>query len=368
MRNRRFLLLASLLPGAALLPGMALAGVVTSTEPQVPVPHEIRPTVPTVPTLPQTRQVESAPGSMSVQPGTSDTATNPQGALPPLPPEKDLYQSAAKSLLPLTPHDLLKFRKRLQATQQASEVPITPPLSKTVILTVHPNRGSIPVIAMAAGYVTDLSFVNEWGQPWDVDDATVGNGAAFQPVNPVTPGAVAPETALENKEAKTTTHGAAPIKTSTIIIAAKQKFRDSNLSVLLHGLPTPLLFNLETGGKTVDYRVIVRVDALPAGAMPPAGGLGRSHDGADAILMRALYDTMPRAAQSIPFGYGEAWKLNGHVWLRTRHSILAPAWLATLQSPDGVHAYELPTTNTAMLTINGNPRTVLLDAGKGETE
>jgi intracellular multiplication protein IcmK len=343
-----------------LFPACAVAGV---SVPQVPVPATHPITTPAVPTLPQTRQeLDTAHSTMTAQ---TTEARNPAATLPPLPPESTLYQSAANSLLPIKPQDLMRFRKRLQATQKASEVPITPPLAKTEVITVHPNRGGIPVIPMAAGYVTDISFVDEWGQPWFVDDATVGNGAAFQVVNPVTPGAIQTESALENKEGKSAASGAAQVRTSTIIVAAKQKFRDSNLSVLLHQLPTPLLFNLQTGTKQVDYRIIVRVDGLPAGAMPPVGGLGRSHDGADAILMRALYDTMPQAAHPIPFGYGEAWTLNGKVWLRTRHSVLAPAWIATLQSPDGVHAYELPATETAMLTIDGEPQTIVFQKGEG---
>ena len=343
----------------SLFPAYAVAGVVVVPQVPVPAPQHI-PSTP-IPNLPQTTQeLQSAPRAVTVAP-----ASPAQAALPPLPAENTLYKSAAKSLLPLKEQDLMQFRKRLQATQKASEVPITPPLAKTEVITVHPNRGGIPVIPMAAGYVTDVSFVNEWGQPWMVVDATVGNGAAFQVVNPVAPGAVQTETALQNKEGKSAANAAAPVQTSTIIVAAKQKFRDSNLSVLLHQLPTPLLFDLQTGQKAVDYRIIVRVDGLPAGAMPPIGGLGRSQDSADAVLMRALYDTMPHSAESIPFGYGEAWKLNGHVWLRTRHSVLAPAWLATLQSPNDVHAYELPATDTAMLTVNGEPRTIVFAQKEG---
>ena len=41
------------------------------------------------------------------------------------------------------------------------------------------------------------------------------------------------------------------------------------------------------------------------------------------------------------------------------------AWLATLQSPDGVHAYELPITATAMLLINGEPRTIIFEETHG---
>lgn len=357
----------AILLAAGLFSPLAFAGVVT-TVPQVPVPpvEHIPPPQP-IPTLPQTNQeLQSAPSSVSVQnPASAQTATPD---LPPLPAENSLYQSASQSLLPLKAKDLMKFRKKLQATQKASEAPITPPLAKTEVITVHPNRGGIPVIPMAAGYVTDVSFVNEWGQPWTVDDATVGNGAAFQVVNPVTSGSIQTETALENKEGKTSANGSAPVKTSTIIVAAKQKFRDSNLSVLLHQLPTPLLFDLQTGQKMVDYRIIVRVEGLPAGAMPPVGGLGRSHEAADAILLRALYDTMPQAAHPVPFGYGEAWSMNGKIWLRTRHSVLSPAWLSTMQSPDGVHAYELPDTATAMLTINGEPRTIIFEkTSRGNT-
>lgn len=350
--------------GLSLFSPLAMAGVVVPQVPVPPVQHIPAPTP--IPTLPQTTQeLHSAPSSVSVnapQDNSNAPAANP---LPPLPSENSLYQSASHSLLPLKPNELMRFRKKLQATQKATEMPITPPLAKTEVITVHPNRGDIPIIPMSAGYVSDVSFVNEWGQPWTVDDATVGNGAAFQIVNPVVSGSIQTETALENKEGKTSANGSAPVKTSTIIVAAKQKFRDSNLSVLLHGLPTPLIFSLETGQKMVDYRVIVRVDGLPAGAMPPIGGIGRSHEAADAVLMRALYDTMPRSAESIPFGYGEAWRMNGKIWLRTRHSVLAPAWLATLQSPDGVHAYELPITATAMLTINGEPRTIIFEETHG---
>lgn len=356
-----------------LSPVPAFAGVVTATKTPdaVPVPPSIPVHSTPVPTLPQTRQeLQSAPSQVSVDShGNTVQSTASAPALPPLPPEKSLYDTAEKSLLPLKPEDLMKFRKRLQATQEASEKPIAPPLARTKVITVYPNRGGIPVIPMAAGYVTDVSFVDEWGQPWHVSDATVGNGAAFQVVNPTAAGGVAAETALEDKQGKITHQTTSDVATSTIIVAAKQKFRDSNLSVLLHQLPTPLLFNLETGNHQVDYRIIVRVDALPAGSLPPVGGItGRSHDSADAVLMRALYDTMPQSARPVPFGYGEAWFMNGKIWLRTRYSVLSPAWIATMQSPDGVHAYELPSTATAMLSIHGEPQTIVFESSKGDQE
>ena len=332
------------------LPGIASAQVIIAN-PSISVPNT------PVPTLPQTTQELNNAAPPSTGPLQGANPLQGAGGLPPLPSESSLYKSGEKSLLPLKAKDIKAFRKRLNRTERAAQSPIAPPQAVTRVITLHPNRGNIPVIPMSAGYVTDVTFTNEWGQPWHVVDASTGDGAAFRVLNPTSAGSVTAGTALKAPKAATSGNAVSAVPTSTIMIAATEKYRDSNLSVLLHQLPTPLLFNLQTGNAEVDYRVIVRVSALPANAMPPVGGMGRSHDAADAILMRALYDTMPRAARAAPFGYGTAWRLNGKLWVRTRHSILSPAWLATLQTGNGVHAYELPNTRAVMLMVNGNPIT-----------
>ena len=50
--------------------------------------------------------------------------------------------------------------------------------------------------------------------------------------------------------------------------------------------------------------------------------------------------------------------MNGDLWIRSHGRLLAPAWIATEASANGVHAYVLPQTHAVLLRFNGINQTL----------
>jgi hypothetical protein len=115
---------------------------------------------------------------------------------------------------------------------------------------------------------------------------------------------------------------------------------------------------VQNGRETVAYRVILRVRGMVPGSLPASFSPSPNH-GTTAALLQTLYGTMPAAARHLrvknapAYSYTSAWTLNGDLWLRTHGRLLAPAWIATEASANGVHAYVLPETHAVLLRFDG---------------
>ncbi|ATZ29681.1 DotH/IcmK family type IV secretion protein [Streptomyces lavendulae] len=63
-------------------------------------------------------------------------------------------------------------------------------------------------------------------------------------------------------------------------------------------------------------------------------------------LLNVLEGVVPRRAVALTVRGGpvQAWLFDHRVYLRTRLTLISPAWTATVSSPDGTRAYEMPRT------------------------
>lgn len=231
---------------------------------------------------------------------------------------KAAFGSMAQTMLPMSPEQIKRLRELFNQTQAAAATtPGTPPRPTISSQYVKLEPGATPtVIRLAEGYVTTLVFLDSTGQPWPVENYDIGNPQAFN---------------IQWDK-----------KSNLLMIQATSLYNVGNLAVQLQGLETPVMVTLISGQKAVDYRIDLRIP----GSGPNAKALlGRSlPQSADPALLNILEGVPPvkNTALKVSGGLAQAWLVGDHIYLRTRLTLISPAWIATMSSPDGMKAYEMP--------------------------
>ncbi|MES2142313.1 MAG: DotH/IcmK family type IV secretion protein [Pseudomonadota bacterium] len=233
---------------------------------------------------------------------------------------KAAFGSMTQTMLPMTPLQIQRLRQLFNQTQAAAvTTPGTPPRPTISSQYVKLEPGATPtVIRLAQGYVTTVAFLDATGQPWPVDNYDIGNPQSFN---------------IQWDK-----------KSNLLMIQATALYSVGNLAVQLRGLPTPVMVTLVSGQKAVDYRIDLRI---PGNGPNAKALLGRSlPESADPTLLNILEGVAPKGSSALKISGGpaQAWYGSNHLYLRTRLTLISPAWIATMSSPDGMKAYEMPKT------------------------
>lgn len=233
---------------------------------------------------------------------------------------KAAFGSMAQTMLPMTPEQIQRLRQLFNQTQAAAATtPGTPPRPTISSQYIKLEPGATPsVVRLAQGYVTTLAFLDSTGQPWPVDNYDIGNPQAFN---------------IQWDK-----------KSNLLMIQATALYSVGNLAVQLRGLTTPVMVTLISGQKAVDYRIDLRI---PGNGPNAQALLGRTlPNSADPTLLNILEGIAPKGSTSLKISGGPAqgWYGGEHLYLRTRLTLISPAWIATMSSPDGMKAYEMPKT------------------------
>jgi len=231
------------------------------------------------------------------------------------------FGSMEQNMLPMTPDQIRRLRQLFNQTQAAAATTLgTPPRPTISSQYVKLEPGATPaVIRLAQGYVTALAFLDSTGQPWPVDNYDIGNPQAFN--------------VQWDK------------KSNLLMIQATALYNVGNLVVQLSGLTTPVMLTLISGQKAVDYRIDLRI---PGNGPYAKAMLGRTlPNNADPILLNILEGITPKGCTilQVSGGPAQAWyDGDSRLYLRTRLTLISPAWIATMSSPDGMKAYQMPKT------------------------
>lgn len=257
------------------------------------------------------------------------TNTETQGSVSIQSLNKAAFGSMAQTMLPMSPDQIKRLRELFNQTQAAAATaPGTPPRPTISSQYVKLEPGATPtVIRLAQGYVTTLAFLDSTGQPWPVDNYDIGNPQAFN---------------IQWDK-----------KSNLLMIQATSLYNVGNLAVQLRGLETPVMVTLISGQKAVDYRVDLRV---PGNGPNAKALLGRSlPQSADPALLNILEGVPPigNKVLKVSGGLVQAWLVGNRFYLRTRLTLISPAWIATMSSPDGMKAYEMPKTPLILGFENG---------------
>jgi len=253
----------------------------------------------------------------------------------------EAFQQMVKQTMPMSPEQIKAYRNLVQKTQQAAatfpeEAP-PKPISSTMVVNMAPGS-SPPAIRMYQGFITSLVFVDSTGAVWPVVSYDLGNTKAFN---------------IQWDR-----------KSNVLMVQPQQAYTLANLAVKLEGLPTPVMLTLVPGQSVVDYRVDLRVNGLgPNAKQTVDSGLPPQTDGE---LLSVLDGIPPSGSQllKVEGHVATAWRNGDLLYIRTRFTLLSPAWMNVMQSPDGMYAYKLQMTPSIMISHYGKPMTIKLEDGQ----
>lgn len=239
------------------------------------------------------------------------------------------FNEVAQSALPLSPQQIIRLRKLFNQTQAAfSTTPGVPPRPVIASRYINLSPGSTPmVIRLAQGYVSTLAFLDSTGQPWPIESYNIGDPQVFN---------------IQWDK-----------KGNLLMIQATALYNTGNLAVQLRDLSTPVMLTLVSGQQAVDYRLDLRVHGIGPNAKPI---LGRTLPPNVNPELLTILDGIPppnSVTLQITGGAAQGWLVKERFYIRTRLTLLSPAWIATLSSPDGMRAYELPKTPLILASNNG---------------
>ncbi len=267
---------------------------------------------------------------------TSESSFDPESLFPqPSGFDKQAFQSVTKQSMPMTPSQIIKLKKMLDVTQRAAAVfPGAPPKPVLSTQAVNLSPGVLPpVIRLQQGFVTSVVFVDSTGADWPIEGYDLGNTRAFN---------------IQWQH-----------DSNTMMIQAISRYTVGNLAVKLKSLSTPVMLTLIPGQEVVDYRMDLHIqqkgpNAKEGEKMPAA---------ANDLLMGVLDGLPPKGAVSLSVSGGgcSAWSLGDKMFLRTRFSVLSPAWSAMMSSPDGTKAYEMEKSSMVLVSKYGRPTELKLE-------
>jgi len=256
----------------------------------------------------------------------------------------------------LTPKQIEGVRESADAARRAAVSPypqgmIAEPRSRRIVFRPEvPQAGRKPeVIEMWQGTLSTLVFTDMNGNPWNVKAVSLdcsifddgrscdgndggGKGGASDPTNMVS-------------------------------LRAATPYSYGNIVVRLDGLATPVIFVLRTGkSKVTDMELSVQVEGRNPSAPPQVVSM-QGLPGFDERMGDFLSGLPPEGAtrMKVAGASAEAWMFNGAMYVRTRVSLLSPAFTDRVGSAEGVVVYKYPRFVPALLaTINGAPTTLIV--------
>ncbi len=255
----------------------------------------------------------------------------------PLPlPAPTRVQQALEQVAPLAPDEVIELRQELLKRQRAATENVTsrkPARPTTSAEQLELNPGSTPpVIRVAVGQGTVISFVDAAGRPWEIADDLNFNARAFT-VRLIGPHLYS--VTLKSPEA-------------------------AHLVVVLKGLPRPISITAVPAIEEVDYIKEFVVPRFVDG-QPPASVASSSQEGALSFnapeLLSYLYRTPPRTARTLTaMGLPDvaAWQISPtRMVVRTAGQVVIPAFSRRHGSVDGVAVFELPLSPVVSITQGG---------------
>jgi intracellular multiplication protein IcmK len=257
----------------------------------------------------------------------------PKQRMPVEPSRKKINRLAFREMLdrlfPLTTDQIVKLRKKYNQTELAKAVTsATPPRPVATSQFVNLSPGARPpVIRLSMGFVTSLVFLDSSGAEWPVESYDLGDPRTF------------------NIQWDRTSN--------VMMIQALKQYKYGNLGVRLRGLNTPVMITLLPGQQAIDYRVDMRVQGYGPNAQVPQGDL--LPPTVHKELLALLDGIPPQDSRELEIvgGPGQGWLRGSTLFLRTRHQVISPGWIATLRSADGMHVYQLAKTPLVLVTQHG---------------
>lgn len=246
------------------------------------------------------------------------------------------FEQALKTIYPLTPDQEVKARQQGDKIDKARGEPLVPvkPVTRSVRVSLR-SGDAPPVIKVAPGWISTLTFADVTGQPWPVLNVTNGNSDAYDVLV------------------------SGPKGTSNIVtISSKQAYTPSNIAVSLVGAKVPVMMTLEPSPGSVDFRVDAQIDQRGPNASYDAVSTDSLPPTSDAMMLNFLDGVAPDAAVKLNTSDRDtqAWRFNDMLYVRTTKTLLSPAYVGKQSNVVGVNVYVL------------NEAPVMVMSGTGPTD
>ncbi|CAE6794265.1 hypothetical protein R70006_04996 [Paraburkholderia domus] len=285
-------------------------------------------------------------------------------ASPPIPVTREIVQRLVddKRARVMTPKQIDSLRDTVDAARQAGVSPypkgmIAEPRSRPV--TWRPEVSMKPqVIEMWQGTLSTIVFTDMNGNAWNIKSASFScdlfdDGRTCGSDSGSGGAGVNLQGASQGKAASGPSD-----PTNMISLQANQPYSYGNVVIRLDGLPTPVIFVLRTGKSTVtDMEVDVRVEGRNPAAPPSAISMQGLPE-FDPHVGEFLNGIPPQGAVAMKVSgdMAEAWTFNGALYVRSRLSLLSPAFTDHGGSAEGVQVYKYPGFVPQILaSVNGVP-------------
>ena len=289
------------------------------------------------------------PAPAYVQPGYPPDYA-PQGYIPappqPSPPPSPAdvaFQKALSQIMPLTNEMTQRVRRAEDEQQKIISMPasgrLANPISRSITLTLRPGEKP-PVVHLAAGNATVLTFSDQTGASWPVTSVAVGNPQAYSAQEAGDKG-----------------------KTNMIVVSPLTNYGAANLIVTLSNMPVPVAFSLETGGDVVDYRLDVGVPGRGPNAQYDIAGVTSLAPTNDLVVQGFLDGISPRGAEKLKTSRAdiEAWKFKDMVYVRTQLELLSPAYIGRARNVSGVNVYTISNAPVIIVSLDGRMSSVMIE-------
>lgn len=282
--------------------------------------------------------VQPAPPAAVIPPLPAEVSTKPGAGI-----SAEEFGKIFNSQFPITPDQVRQLNKMLDGVERATTERTGPaPLPTTGTTRVSFAAGAGPqVVRVSPGTVSTLVFNDISGSPWMVERVAtgqvkvldVGSGRKDGPSNMVTLN---------------------PLVNNV----------STNIAVFLEGAPAPIVMAVESGQKSVDFRLDVSVQARGPNAQLPSISRGFV-DSVPAELNDMVAGLTPKQAKplkvvSSDVGDVQAWVMGNRMFVRSRANMLAPAPVRVATGADGTKVYESSHFPQVLMSQGGTPGKVTL--------
>jgi len=223
-------------------------------------------------------------------------------------------------------------RRNMATRENFSNRPPARPVTSLHTLDLSPGA-TPPVVRVAVGQGSVLSFADAAGRPWEIVDNINFNANAF----------------------------AVRLIGPHLYTIALMQPMPANISIVLKDLPRPIVITAVPAQNEVDYLVEFTVPRF-LGGRPPANALATAADPSAPVfnaqtLLGFLYRTPPRDAVALRvegLPGVQAWQSGPNTMvIRTDGLVMLPAWLRRHVSTDGMAVYEVPLSPVVSISQNG---------------
>lgn len=265
--------------------------------------------------------------------------------------EKDHIDPLYAGTLPPPPSVRQDLYDRYDSGQKALDAEDDPhllasPTSRSLNIAFEPGA-QIPIVRIAQGYPSAITFLDATGQPWPIawDLATNkaascegdGKGNDKAPILAVGINACVPQAG-----------------SNILQITPVTRYPRGGILVTLKDAPKPISFMIVAGTGAYDADLTVRITRRGPNAKDQASTLGAVPDTSDPVLINLLdgippMEAVPLLVSGVSADRLRAWKLKDVMYIRTTFELSSPAAIGHVSEFD-VTAYAAPFSSRLLVS------------------